>query len=348
MSRRWISVAWPLAQQSAAAVVAWLIAVHVAGHAEPFFAPVAAAIGLNATQGRRGSNAVRLLTGVLIGVLVGEAAVWLVGGGAWTLAVAAFLAMLVARLVNDARIIQAQAAVAAILVTVFGQPEQGWDRLVDAFIGAGVAVVFSQVLFAPEPLRLLRHAEAAVLSSLADALRMTADAFESGDEQRAAAATTKLRDLRDKLAALSTTRKASDRIVRHSLTWRRRAGLVVAERERADHLDLLAGSCLMLARTALAIEGPLRAPLAAVVRQLAAAMDGLATDPGDRPNRQHAADRAAELARWLVEHGGQVPARSPLAAAYASIRMVAADVMVFAGVDPEQAFQDTFPRRREE
>ena len=48
---------WPLAQQSAAAVIAWLIAARMAGHEDPFFAPVAAVIGLNATLGRRGSNA---------------------------------------------------------------------------------------------------------------------------------------------------------------------------------------------------------------------------------------------------------------------------------------------------
>jgi uncharacterized membrane protein YgaE (UPF0421/DUF939 family) len=347
-SQRWIGVAWPLAQQSAAAVVAWLIAVRVAGHEDPFFAPVAAVIGLNATLGRRGSNAVRLLTGVLIGVVVGGVAAWLAAGGVWTLAAATFLAMLVARAVDDARIVQAQAAVSAILVTVLGHPQQGWERLVDAVIGAAVALAFSQLLFPPEPLRLLRHAEAAVLSSLAGGLRMTGDAVEQGDRQSAEAATARLRNLRDDLTALSTTRNASDRIIRHALTWRRRATLVVAERERADQLDLLAGSCLMLTRTATAVGGPVRVRLAAIVRRLAAAMDDLAEDPGDQATRQNAAERAAELATWLAEHEGQVPAPSALAAAYASIRMVAADVMVFAGADPEQVFRDTFPTQRDE
>lgn len=344
--QRWIRFAWPLAQQSAAALVAWLIAVRVAGHADPFFAPIAAVIGLNATMGRRGSNAVRLVAGVLIGVFVGEVAVWLMGGGAWSLVAATFCAMLLARTVDGARIVQAQAAISAILVTVVGRPEQGWERLVDAVIGVAVALAFSQLLFPPEPLRLLRRAEATVLSSLADGLRMTGDALEHGDRQRAQAATATLRNLRDDLAALSTTRRASKRIVRHALTWRRRAGPVVAERERADHLDLLAGSCLMLIRTATAVDGPIRAPFAATVRQLAAAMDELAEDPGGRATRQNVAERATELAKWLVEHGGQVPAQSALTAAYTSIRMVTTDLMVFAGVDPEQAFRASHPSPR--
>jgi len=347
-SQRWISLTWPLVQQSAAAVVAWLIAGRVAGHEDPFFAPVAAVIGLNAALGRRGLNAVRLLAGVLIGVVVGGVAVWLAGSGAWTLAAAAFLAMLLARAVDNARIVQAQAAVSAILVIVLGHPQQGWERLVDAFIGAAVALAFSQLLFTPEPLRLLRRAEATVLASLADGLRMTGDAVEHGDRQRAEAATAKLRNLRDDLAALNTTRMASDRIIRHAVTWRPGAELVVAEQERADHLDLLAGSCLMFTRTATAVNGPLRAWLPATVRQLAAAMDDLAEGPGDQAIRQNAAKRAAELAMWLVEHGGQVPAQSALAAAYAGIRMVTADVMVFAGVAPEQAFRAAHPSAPDE
>ncbi|MEU8606477.1 FUSC family protein [Actinoplanes sp. NPDC048791] len=343
--RRWTGVVWPIAQQSAAAAVAWLIAVRVVDHADPFFAPIAAVIGLNVTLGRRGANVVQMASGVLIGVLVAEAAYWLAGGGVGTLTVSIFLAMLVARAVSGARVLQAQAAVSAILVTVLGRPEQGWNRLVDAAIGGLVALTFSQLLFPPEPLRLLRRAQATVLSSLADGLRMTADAVEHRDPKRARDATTKLRNLRDDLAELDTTRTASGRIIRHAFTWRRRAGPVVAERERADHLDLLVGSCLMLTRTATAVQGPLRVPLATVIRQLAAELNDLAVDPGDKAIRQNVAERAVELTRWLAQHGGRVPAGSALAAAYAGIRMVAADVMVYAGVDAEQAFQDTFSAR---
>ena len=341
--RRWISSAWPLAQQSAAAVLAWLVAVHVVGHEEPFFAPVAAVIGLNATLGRRGSNAVRLLAGVLVGVLVGEATIWVAGGGVLTLALATFVAMLVARAVDSARIVQAQAAVSAVLVVVLGHPEQGWERLLDAVIGTSVALAFSQLLFTPEPLRLLRRAEATVLSSLARGLRMTAVALKHHDPQQAEAALAHFRALRDDLAALSTTRKASARIVRRGLPWRRRSGLVVAERERAGQLDLLASSCLMLARTATAVNGPPRDQLAVTIRQLAAAIDDLAEDPGSRATRQHTAEQASELAKWLVEHGRQVPAQSELAAASAAIRMVAVDVMLFAGADPDEAFRATHP-----
>jgi uncharacterized membrane protein YgaE (UPF0421/DUF939 family) len=337
--RRWAGSVWPIAQQTAAAVAAWVIAVRFAGHPEPFFAPIAAIVGLNVTLGRRGSNAVRLLIGVVVGIAVAELVVEFAGGGVWTLALATFFAMLIARAVDDQPIVVAQAAVSAVLITTLGsqEQEQGWERLLDALIGVGVALVFSQLLFAPEPLRLLRRAEGAVLSSLAEGLRLTADALEQNNHQLADQATRQLRALRDDLVALNTVRAASARIVRHSLTWRMRAAQVALEKQRADQLDLLAGSGVMLARTAMATTDQERHSLAPAIRQLATALADMARDPGDGPARQRAADRALDLASWLIVHGAVVPVHSALATAHAAVRMIAIDVMIFAGTEPEQA-----------
>ncbi|MCA2218875.1 hypothetical protein [Jidongwangia harbinensis] len=81
---------------------------------------------------------------------------------------------------------------------------------------------------------------------------------------------------------------------------------------------------------------------------MAAAMDNLAEDPGDQSIRRNVTEHVADLVTWLIQHGGQVPAHSALAAAYAGIRMFAGDVMVFAGVNPEEAFSDAPPTRRDD
>jgi hypothetical protein len=47
--RRAAATVWPLLQQTAAAVAAWLIALAVIDHPVPFFAPTAAVVALNAT-----------------------------------------------------------------------------------------------------------------------------------------------------------------------------------------------------------------------------------------------------------------------------------------------------------
>ena len=114
MLRRAAEAGWPILQQTAAAAVAWVIAIAVVDHESPFFAPIAAVVGLNATLGRRGSNAVRLLVGVGVGIVVGEIAVTVAGGGVWTLTAATFVAMVIAQLVDGTRIVTAQAAVSAI------------------------------------------------------------------------------------------------------------------------------------------------------------------------------------------------------------------------------------------
>jgi Fusaric acid resistance protein-like len=332
--RRLGAHAWPLLQSTAAATAAWVIAKYLVDHREPFFAPVAAVVALNASRGERGSNAVRLLVGVVVGIVVGELAVGALGGGYGTLALATFAAMAVAVALGGVRITIGQAAVSAILTVAVADGQAGPQRLVDALIGAGTALVFSQLLFSPEPVALLRRAESAALEDMGDGLELTARALEGDDEKLAEQALRSMRDLPDRLAEVSRMRRASRRVVRHSLAWRTRMAPVAHERENADHLDLLGGSCLMLTRTMLAMNAPDRRRLAPSVRELAGAVADLANKPGDRPTRQRAADRALAIGRRAAS--GAPQSQATLAASVAT-QMVATDVMVFCGVDPEQA-----------
>ena len=332
--RRLGAYAWPLLQGTAAATAAWVIAKHLVDHHEPFFAPIAAVVALNASRGERGSNAVRLLVGVVVGIVAGELAVGALGGGYGTLGLATFAAMAVAVALGGARITIGQAAASAILTVAVADGQAGPQRLVDALIGAGMALVFSQLLFSPEPVALLRRAESAALEDMGDGLELTARGLERDDEKLAEQALSSMRDLPDRLAEVSRMRRASRRVVRHSLAWRMRMAPVVRERENAGHLDLLGGSCLMLTRTMLAMNAPDRRRLAPSVRELAGAVADLAEKPGNRPTRQRAADRALALARRAT---GSAPQSQATLVASVAIQMVATDVMVFCGVDPEQA-----------
>jgi uncharacterized membrane protein YgaE (UPF0421/DUF939 family) len=53
----------------------------------------------------------------------------------------------------------AQTATASILTVAVAGGEAGTQRLADALIGAGVALVFSKFLFSPNPVLLVRRAE---------------------------------------------------------------------------------------------------------------------------------------------------------------------------------------------
>lgn len=152
-----VADAWLLLQQALAATLAWLIATRVMQHHIPFFAPMAAVVALNTSLGQRGTNAIRLLIGVAVGIICGEGGLWLLGPGYSALGVATFVAMFLAQQVDRAPIVTAQAASAAILTVTTAGGEGGLDRLLDALVGAGVALVFSQVVFTPDPVRLAAH-----------------------------------------------------------------------------------------------------------------------------------------------------------------------------------------------
>jgi hypothetical protein len=329
------AVVWPLLQATGAATLAWVIAKHGLGHEDPFFAPIAAVIALNTSLGERGLNALRLVQGVIVGIVAGELTLLALGRGPGSLAVAAFAAMTVARVLVGVRIVIAQAAVGAILIIALGDAEAGPHRLIDALIGAGVALGFSQILFPPEPVALVRRAASDALRKIAQGVELTARALEHDDDELGERATSSLRDLHARMVELRRVTHASRRVVRHSVVWRARTAPVVRETENVGHLDLLGGSCLMLARAAMALSPAERRRLAPSVRVLAAAMADLAGDPADRATRQRAADHALDLARHAAGH--DAPSQSPYAVAIIFVRIVAADVMVFAGIDPAQA-----------
>ena len=327
------SATWRSLQGTVAATVAWALAKQLGGDHDPFFAPIAAFIALNAPLGERGLNAVRLVGGVLLGIAVGEATIAAFGGYGG-MAVATFVAATLAALAGGSRIMVAQAATGAILVVAVAA-EPGIYRLADALVGAGVALVFSQALFSPEPVALLRRAEGAVLTAIADGLELTARALEHDDDELAERALDRLRGLRDRSAELARIRGAGSRVARRSVVWRSQHAPVVRESENAGHLDLLAASSQVFARAALGASAAVSRWAAPSARELAGALSELADDPGQRGARQHAADRALEVARRLARAD---PAHDEsLLTTVATGRMVAADIMAFAGVDPEHA-----------
>src|SRR3954452_19180147 len=87
---------WRIAQSVVAAGLAWELALQIPGHGQPFFAPIAAVIGLQAERGRRGRQALQVIVGVALGILLGAAVVAGAGVGAWQLVIGTALALVVA------------------------------------------------------------------------------------------------------------------------------------------------------------------------------------------------------------------------------------------------------------
>src|ERR687888_543495 len=101
---------WPIAQAAVAAGLAWYITHDLLDHPAPFFAPIAAAIALSATVGRRWRNAVQMMFGVALGIGVSEVIVRLIGTGALPLTLIVLVTMSVAALFSSMPMFVNQAA----------------------------------------------------------------------------------------------------------------------------------------------------------------------------------------------------------------------------------------------
>ncbi|MGW8532336.1 MULTISPECIES: FUSC family protein [Nocardiopsidaceae] len=331
---------WSVVQAVVAAVVAWTVAGGLVQDHDPFFAPIAAVIALNTSGGERGANAVRLLTGVVFGIISGEVAIALTGGGGYgALALGVGLAMTAALAIGVQRIVIGQAAASAILTVVFavnfGGGHAGLGRLTDALIGAGVALVFSQLLFPARLVAILRRIEADALTEMAHMLDVSGRALRRDDESSSQEMVTWLGDLSRPMAELSRARENSRHTVRLStIRWGDPAP-VLAEDEVIDRLILLGESCLFLARTTAAMSEDERHELAPVVSRMASVLYTLADDLSSRRARQEAVEGALRSARRFdAQDTGGDPVTT---ATHLAVEMVATDIMVFAGIRFEEA-----------
>jgi len=129
-------------QAAAAAGSAYFLAANLLGHAQPFFAPVAAVVTLSLAPGERGRRALEVALGVVVGLVIADLVVLAVGVGAAQIALVVAAAMAAAVLIGERRLLVNQAAISAILVVVLQPPDSGFspDRFFNALVGGGVAL----------------------------------------------------------------------------------------------------------------------------------------------------------------------------------------------------------------
>jgi uncharacterized membrane protein YgaE (UPF0421/DUF939 family) len=324
--------AWPLLQATAAATAAWIIARHlIHGHA-PFFAPIAAVIALNASRGQRGLNGLRLVLGVFVGIAVGELSVAVLGSGYPSLAVATFTALAIARVLARATLVLNQASVAAILTVVSAGGQAGPQRLADALIGTGVALVCTQLLFSPEPVGLLRRAQESALRDLAAALERTASSL---DHDGTDLADDVVIEVPSAVVDLRRARHTIVRAVRHSAVWRRRLRAVAEEQERAAAIELLAASWSMLCRITLTVRSPQRDQLARPMHRFSRAVAELSNAQSDPAAPQRAADEALSAAHEFARAAD--PTDQTSAAATTAAHIFAIDLLAVVGINVDEA-----------
>src|SRR5690348_13871755 len=182
-----LGVLGQLAQAAVAAGIAWELALQLPNHGQPFFAPIAAAIALGAERGTRGRQAIRMMTGVSVGILVGAAVLALVGAGAWQIVVGTAAALVATTAAGAPLMVRNQAAASAILIVALHRPGShlALQRLEDALIGGAVAVVIARFLLPIDPIPLVRDEARKLREQLGAALDDAAHALADGDREEA-------------------------------------------------------------------------------------------------------------------------------------------------------------------
>jgi uncharacterized membrane protein YgaE (UPF0421/DUF939 family) len=316
---------WPVVQAAVASGLAWWITHNALGHPQPFFAPIAAAISLSATVGRRWRNSVQMMFGVTLGIVVSEAVVTVAGTGVLPLTLVVLVAMGVAVLFSSTPMFVNQAAASAILVVALRSGGIAGERLTDAWIGGGCALLVSLVLFPPHPLPLLGRAIRGALQGVATALAEAADALHSGQPRSAEATLAITQSVLDRLNALTQARTAARDVVRLAPLRRHYRAAVVRADVRAAHVALLANTSLTLIRLAAAIldaeEEPDRS-LREAVMQLAdaAATLGRGATPDER-------ERVRELVTAIANERPSPYGPPVIAAAELQLRAAAVDLL---------------------
>ncbi|WP_448852675.1 FUSC family protein [Corynebacterium sp. 335C] len=182
---------WLLILQAAvAAGLAYWFALDVLGHAQPFFAPMAAFIGLSVmSSGPRINNAVELIVGAALGVGVGDVIIGVLGPGVWQLAAGVLSAMIVGVFIGRGPLVVNQAASSAVLIATIMPPGTAptYERMVDALVG-GIIGVLVMAVVPRNPISESRRSIASVLELEADILYDVARGLEESDTPRIRAA----------------------------------------------------------------------------------------------------------------------------------------------------------------
>jgi uncharacterized membrane protein YgaE (UPF0421/DUF939 family) len=321
----------PVLLAAVAAALAWLLAHRVLGHAQPFFAPIAATIALSTSRIQRSRRIAQMVAGVLLGIGIGELLVAILGTATVALGVIVFLTLSAALLsgegiFGEGMMFANQAAASAILVVTLHRGGTGSERAIDALLGGGVALALGVILFPAQPMRLLHQAEQAVLNALVGLLSEVVRLIREHEEPPPDWILRSGHEVHRLLGTLARARSTAHANVRIApRRWRLRA-TVDPEIERVARLDLLANAVLSLTRAATTAEQRGQRLSDGLVADIAALRDTMARLAGTpRPWSSAELDAVRAQARRAGEDAATHAAQdSPVVAAI--VRAVANDL----------------------
>ncbi|WP_158291703.1 FUSC family protein [Lampropedia puyangensis] len=231
-----------------AAVLAWVAAHLLWGHAKPTFAAVAVVVCLAPGLPSHLKQTWSMLLGCTIGIVIAEVA-WLLPEHhpMLRLGCSIFIALLLGCLVSPTPVAAIQAAVSVLLVWAMGPAVAGEARLLDVMTGAAIGLVFSQILFTTDPLKGMSVAAQKLLHQLGKGLEAMQLACAGTDSAQAEKALNTITQAYSNLSVLQAAIEQSDQSAKWSVRGRLVSDKVQAHARRyGRHAARLYGASLLL------------------------------------------------------------------------------------------------------
>lgn len=336
-----------IVEGTAAATLAWLIAIHLLSHPAPFFAAAAALIAMGVTRGQRIRRAGEVVVGVALGVLAADLlARALAPHLTLTVLLITVLTLTVATLLDGSPILAVQAAVSGIYVAVVASPADGLvpGRFLDALVGGTVALAVNQL---PKPRSLpnrLDQGAAPVFDEIAAILDDIAAVLVDHDVEAARSVLQRARLLDAAVSGFEALAAVEAELVRFDPVRRRQRDVLRTYEHLARQLDLTARNVRVLARASVFLtraSAPAPRGLAPAVATLARAVRHLSELSAESRNSEPAPAGEAVVATSLeairIAAGALQESRDvPVVMIVGQVRATAVDVMLGAGMDLQQ------------
>ncbi|MET7550171.1 aromatic acid exporter family protein [Streptomyces sp. NBC_01724] len=237
-------------RSTAAAVIAYVVAVWTLPLPAPLTAPLTALLVVQVTLYATLTTGIRRVNSVVVGVLIAIGFSALVGLTWWSLGLTIFSSLIIGRMVRVDEFVP-EVAISAMLVLGVSQiAYTAWDRVLETLIGAGVGLLFN-LLFAPPVW--VQTAGASIDTLAREMGRMfRAMGEETGGHISVPQAAARLHDARrldhDIVAVDASLRQAEESLM---LNPRVRQGLLyrIVLRTGLDTLEICAVVLRVLART---------------------------------------------------------------------------------------------------
>jgi uncharacterized membrane protein YgaE (UPF0421/DUF939 family) len=324
-----------------AAGLAWFVAHDLVGHERPFFAPIAAVISLGVSLGNRLRRVVELVVGVSLGVLVADLLIARIGSGAWQIILVVALAMAIAVFADGGTLLVAQAGSSAVLVATLLPPGQagGLDRCVDALIGGAIGVLVAAIL-PTDPVGPVRRQARILLEELAAVLASLADALRDRDADAAAEALRRARASQPLIDELRAALRGGHEVTTLSPLHRRRRRILGRYAELAERADYAMRNARVLARrayTALENGEPVAPELADLLGELARAVRVLTDQLGRDGDRERAREPVLDVVRHSVALSDEWEGGPSEQVMVAQLRSIALDLLQATGMTRAEA-----------